>query len=117
MLPRELAGIPILSVGILQKKLPAWLADARNAPILRVAVGDITKHGLRKFPYGPVTQIRKDKHIPLIDVGTMKLIREGNVSVYTGVAEVSGNRIRFEGGKEAEFDALILAMGYRPRVN
>ena len=31
--------------------------------------------------------------------------------------EVSGNRIRFEGGKEAEFDALILATGYRPRVN
>jgi indole-3-pyruvate monooxygenase len=117
VIPRELAGMPILSIGILQNKMPAWLADAMNAPILRLAVGDITRHGLRKLPYGPVTQIRQDHHIPLIDVGTMKLIRDGKIVVYAGVAEVSGNRIKFEGGKEAEFDALILATGYRPRVN
>jgi cation diffusion facilitator CzcD-associated flavoprotein CzcO len=117
VIPRELAGMPILSIGILQNKMPAWLADAMNAPILRLAVGDITRHGLRKLPYGPVTQIRQDHHIPLIDVGTMQLIRDGKIVVYPGVAEVSGNRIKFEGGKEAEFDALILATGYRPRVN
>ena len=117
VIPRELAGMPILSIGILQNKMPAWLADAMNAPILRLAVGDITRHGLRKLPYGPVTQIRQDHHIPLIDVGTMKLIRDGKIVVYAGVAEVSGNRIKFEGGKEAEFDALILATGYRPQVN
>ena len=117
VIPRELAGMPILSIGILQNKMPAWLADAMNAPILRLAVGDITRHGLRKLPYGPVTQIRQDHHIPLIDVGTMKLIRDRKIAVYPGVEEVSGNRIKFEGGKEAEFDALILATGYRPRVN
>ena len=117
VIPRELAGLPILSIGILQNKIPAWLADAMNAPILRLAVGDITRHGLRKLPYGPVTQIRQDHHIPLIDVGTMKLIRDGKIVVYPGVAEISGNRIKFEGGKEAEFDALILATGYRARVN
>ncbi len=88
-----------------------------NAPILRLAVGDITSLGLRKLPYGPVTQIRQDKHIPLIDVGTLKLIRDGKITIYPGVAEVSGSRVKFDGGKEAEFDALILATGYRPRVS
>jgi cation diffusion facilitator CzcD-associated flavoprotein CzcO len=117
VIPRELAGIPILSIGIAQSKMPSWLADAVNAPILRMAVGDITKYGLRKLPYGPATQISKDKRIPLIDVGTMKLIREGHITVYSGIEEFSGNRIRFEGGKEADFDAVILATGYRPRVN
>ena len=117
VIPRELAGIPILSIGIVQNKMPPWLADAINAPILRAVVGDITKYGLRKLPYGPATQIQKDKHIPLIDVGTMKLIREGHITIHSGVKEFSGNRIRFEGGKEAEFDAVVLATGYRPRVN
>lgn len=117
VIPRELAGMPILSIGILQNRLPAWLADAMNAPILRLAVGDITRLGLRKLPYGPVTQIRQDKHIPLIDVGTLKLIREGKVTVYPGAAELLGSRVKFEGGKEADFDALILATGYRPRVS
>jgi pyruvate/2-oxoglutarate dehydrogenase complex dihydrolipoamide dehydrogenase (E3) component len=99
-----------------QNKTPAWLADAVNAPILRAVIGDITKYGLRKLPYGPATQIRKDKRIPLIDVGTMQLIRAGHITVYTGVEEFSENRIRFNDGKEAVFDAVILATGYRPRV-
>jgi cation diffusion facilitator CzcD-associated flavoprotein CzcO len=116
VIPRELAGLPILSIGIVQNKIPPGVADAINAPILRAAMGDISRYGLRKLPYGPVTQIRKDKRIPLIDVGTMKLIRAGRIAVYRGVENISGNRIRFEGGKEAEFEALILATGYQPRL-
>lgn len=117
VIPRELAGIPILSIGIVQNKMPAWLADAINAPILRMVIGDITKFGLHKLPYGPATQIAKDKRIPLIDVGTMKLVREGQIKVYSGVENFSGNRISFDDGKEAEFEAVVLATGYRPRVN
>jgi len=117
VIPRELAGIPILSIGIVQNIMPDWLADAMNAPILRMAIGDITKYGLRKLPYGPATQISQDKHIPLIDIGTMKLIREGHIIVYSGVEKFSENHINFVGGKEAEFDAVILATGYRPHVD
>ncbi len=117
VIPRELVGIPILSIGIVQNKMPIWLADAMNAPILRAVVGDITKYGLRKLPYGPVTQIQKDKRIPLIDVGTMQLIRAGHITVYSGVEEFSENRIRFNDGKGADFDAVVLATGYRPQVS
>jgi len=117
VIPRELAGIPILSIGIVQNKMPMWLADAINAPILRMVIGDITKYGLRKLPYGPATQIAQDKRIPLIDVGTMKLIRGRHIQVYSGVKDVSGNQIKFEDGNEAEFDSLILATGYRPQVS
>jgi cation diffusion facilitator CzcD-associated flavoprotein CzcO len=117
VIPRELFGIPILSIGILQNKLPAKLADAINAPILRTVIGDITNYGLRKLPYGPVTQIREDRHIPLIDVGTIQLIREGKLATYAGVQEFTKNGILFTDGKESAFDAVILATGYRPRVN
>jgi thioredoxin reductase len=117
VIPKEIAGIPFLNFAIPQNHLPAWLADAINAPIVRLLIGDIRKHGLRKLPYGPIAQARRDKKIPLIDIGTMQLIRAGHVKVYSGVESVSGNRIRFEGGKEASFDALILATGYQPRVD
>lgn len=117
VIPRDLFGLPILSIGILQNSMPAWMADGMNAPILRAVVGDITKYGLRKLPYGPVAQIRNMKRIPLIDVGTIKLIRQGHVKVYAGVEEFTENRIRFEGGQEAQFDAVILATGYHPKVN
>ena len=117
VIPKELAGIPILSIGIVQNLMPVWLADAINAPILRAVIGDITQYGLRKLPYGPATQIRNDKHIPLIDIGTMKLIRAGHIDVYSGVENFAGNRIKFTDGKEADFDSIILATGYQPRVN
>ncbi len=117
VIPRELFGIPILSIGIAQNIMPAWLADAMNTPILRAVIGDITKYGLRKLPYGPATQIQNDKHIPLIDIGTIKLIKQGQISVYAGVEKFTENRIKFTDGKEAGFDAVILATGYRPRVD
>lgn len=117
VIPRELAGIPILSIGIIQNILPAWMADAMNAPILHAVIGDITKYGLRKLPYGPATQIRNDKHIPLIDVGTLELIKQGHITVHSGVEEFTENGVKFLDGKEAQFDAVILATGYRPRVD
>jgi Predicted flavoprotein involved in K+ transport len=117
VIPRELLGIPILSIGILQSKLPARLVDLINAPILRAATGDITGYGLRKLPYGPMTQIRNDGHIPLIDVGTIKLIKEGHLTVYPGIERFTANEIRFVDGRYANFDAVILATGYRPRVD
>lgn len=117
VIPKEIAGIPFLNFAIPQNKLPAWLADAINAPIVSMLIGDVRKYGLQKLPYGPVAQTRRDSQIPLIDIGTMKLIREGNITVYRGVDEFSENRIRFNDGKEADFDAVVLATGYRPQVN
>jgi len=117
VVPKEIAGIPFLNFAIPQNSLPAWLADMINAPIVSLLIGDITKYGLRKLPYGAIAQTRNDKKIPLIDIGTMKLIRAGAIKVYTGVEKFSGRRIRFEDGNEAEFDAVILATGYLPRVN
>lgn len=117
VIPRDLLGIPILSIGLLESILPAKVADAINAPILYFSVGDITKYGLRKLPYGPITQIRNKGHIPLLDVGTLKLIKEGHLTVYAGIEEFTKNGVKFADGKAAEFDAVILATGYRPRLN
>ena len=117
VIPRELLGIPILSIGILLNKLPSRIADSINAPILRIAIGDITKYGLRKLSYGPLTQIQRDRHIPLIDIGTITLIKNGQITVYEGIKEFTEAGVVFNDGKQAQFDAVILATGYRPRFN
>jgi len=117
VIPRELFGIPVLSIGILLSKLSPRIADAINAPILRIAIGDITKYGLRRLSYGPLTQIQRDGHIPLIDIGTIHLIRNGQVTVYKGIKQFTQDGIIFNDGKHVQFDAVILATGYRPRVN
>ena len=99
VIPRDLFGIPILAIGILQSKLPPRVADALNAPLLRAVMGDLTRYGLRKLPQGPITQIQGSARIPLIDVGTIKLIKSGEVKVLPGIERFTENAVLFTDGK------------------
>lgn len=116
VIPRELFGIPILAVGKLQRMLSPRMADALNAPLLRAVIGDLTPYGLRKLPYGPASQIRLHSRIPLIDVGTIALIKAGSVGVRPGIERFTESGVLFEGGDAQRFDAVVLATGYRPCV-
>ncbi len=117
VIPRELFGMPFLFIAIPQSKLSPRLADIINAPILRILVGNLSSYGLRQAPYGPMTQARTRAHIPLIDVGTMKLIKEGHVMVRPAIQEFTPGGVIFDDEKQDDFDAVILATGFRPRVN
>ncbi|HEY8258228.1 MAG TPA: NAD(P)/FAD-dependent oxidoreductase [Gemmatimonadales bacterium] len=117
VIPRELLGIPILSIAILQQKLPPRLADALNAPILRAVIGDLSRFGLRTSAQGPMTQVHRDAHIPLIDVGTIGLIKQGRITVCPGIERLTDDGVTFTDGSHRHFDAVILATGYRPRVD
>ncbi len=117
VIPRELFGMPILAISILQSKLPPRLADALNAPILRAVMGDLTQYGLRPLPWGPLTQIQRSARIPLIDVGTIQLIKRGQITVRPGIEKFTEDEVIFTDGQSSQFQAVILATGYRPRVN
>ena len=64
--------------------------------------------------HGAVTQIRVHKRIPLLDVGTLGLVREGAIEVLPGIESFTASTVRFVDGKERPFDAVVLATGYRP---
>lgn len=87
---------------------------AGSNPLLALAIGDITKLGLRQKPYGAMEQIKRDGRIPLIDVGTLALVRAGHLKVAPGIERFTENGVVFEGGAAQAFDAVLLATGYRP---
>jgi cation diffusion facilitator CzcD-associated flavoprotein CzcO len=117
VVPRELFGIPIQAVSLLQSRLPPRVADLVSRPILRLVMGDLARLGLAKGRDGPMTQIRRRGRIPLIDVGTIELIRRGRIAVCGGVASFTPDGVVFADGTRRAFDAVILATGYRPRVD
>jgi cation diffusion facilitator CzcD-associated flavoprotein CzcO len=117
VIPRELFGLPILTHAVLLSKLPARLADAVTTPVLRLLYGDLTELGLRRPPYGPLEQIERTGRIPLLDTGTIALIKEGAVRVCSGLDRFDGSVVHFSDGTHAAFDAVVLATGYRPQVD
>jgi indole-3-pyruvate monooxygenase len=116
LLPRDLLGLPILTWAIALSRLPPRVADLLSAPLLRLKFGDISRLGLRKSADGPLAQVTASARIPLIDVGTVALIRRRQVRVRPGIRAFTERGVIFEDGAEASFDAVILATGYRAEL-
>jgi indole-3-pyruvate monooxygenase len=112
VVPRDAFGIPILELSLLMNKLPPRFADRINAPLLRLLIGDITKLGLKKMKYGPFEQINKDASIPLLDIGTIKHIRQGHITIYDDIDHIEGKTVFLKDGRKEEFDAIIAGIGY-----
>jgi len=112
MVPRDILGIPILQLSLVMSRLPAKIADAVNEPLMRLWFGDIRKLGLKKMKYGTFQQIEKDASIPLLDIGTIKHIKQGHIKVNDGIDHISANTVYFSDGKREEFDVIIAAIGY-----
>ena len=120
ILPRDIAGIPIITIAIGQRwltKLSTGFTDLINQPLLRFLNGDVFKSGLNKLPYGAMTQIIKHKKIPLIDVGTVKLIKEKKIKIYPGIKRITSDSVEFTNGEKEKFDAIIFGTGYKPGLD
>lgn len=89
------------------------MVDRIAGGLARSIVGDIEKLGLRRLPYGPAVQIREHGRIPLLDIGTIDLIRRGQIAVRPGVARFDGDSVVFDDGRRESFAAVVLATGYR----
>ncbi len=112
VIPRDILGIPILQLALLLSVLPPRLADRLNAPLMRLLIGDIRKLGLRKLPYGPLEQIQRVQGVPVLDIGTLKLIRQGHIRIFGDIDRIDGRVVHFSDGKQEAFDAIVAAIGY-----
>jgi cation diffusion facilitator CzcD-associated flavoprotein CzcO len=117
ILPRDVLGIPILGLGIATSALPAGVVDFLAAPISRLSVGDLRALGLEPLPYGPNRQIREHGRIPLLDIGTVALIKDGSLAVRKGIDRFTADGVVFADGREEPFAAVVLGTGYRPAVD
>ena len=116
VIPRDTLGISSLRWNLLLSRLPGKLGDLVAAPLVYAYVGNVYQHGLRKNRLGPIEQIKTEEQVPLIDVGTVKLIKSGALPVYPGLERFTAGGVVFSDGRQRAFDAVVLATGYRPDV-
>ena len=117
VVPRDLFGRPSQETSVLLSHLPIALRDAIAAPILRLAVGDLSRWGIVRPAAGPGRMIEDAGRIPLLDIGTIAQVRAGRIRVVPGVEHVEPGRVHFADGTTRAVDAIILATGYRPALD
>lgn len=114
VVPRDLFGRPTQRTNILLSPLPLGLRDALAGAVLRLAVGDLSRWGLVRPSIGPNRMIETQGRVPLLDIGTVAQIQAGRIRILPAVEQVLPGAVRFAGGRQHPFDAIILATGYTP---
>jgi indole-3-pyruvate monooxygenase len=111
VIPRDVFGLPALELSVFNV-LPPRIADAINAPLIKWIVGDITKLGLTRKRYGPLEQIRRERKAPVLDIGTIQLIRKGQIKILGDIDYINGSEVHFKDGNSEAFDAIVACIGY-----
>lgn len=116
IVPREFYGRATQETAMKLRKLPNWLADKIGLILREITIGNLKKYGIERPAEAPNAQVRNYGKIPVIDLGTVKMIKEGKIKMLPNVSQFNTHSILFTDGQEKEFDEVILATGYSAQI-
>lgn len=116
VVPRDFLGRPVQLTAKKLARLPFGLGDRIGSFVRRIAFGDLGKYGIPVSSVSPTVQLRETGKSPVIDLGTIRQIKAGKIAVQGGIDRFNNDSVRFLNGKEEKFDVVILATGYRPKL-
>ena len=114
VVPRDMFGRPTQHTNVLLSHLPLALRDAIATRIVGWVVGDLSRWGIVRPAVGPNRMIEESGRIPLLDLGTIAMVKQGKIRVVPAVQEILPDGVRFASGAVHPFEAIIFATGYTP---
>ncbi|RMF02211.1 MAG: NAD(P)/FAD-dependent oxidoreductase, partial [Bacteroidetes bacterium] len=117
IVPREVLGRPTQVTALKMAKLPTWLGDRLGLIVRQLTVGDLPKYGIELPAISPARQLRETGQTPVIDLGTLDYIRSGQLKVKPGITHFTKTGVLFNNGEEEDFDAVVLATGFRAQLS
>lgn len=109
--PLSLLGVPIQYWALLVERMPRLMAAL--APVmLRRSTARLRRAGIPKSPE-PVLQAHG---IPIIGLRLLDAAREGKIAIAGAIERFAPHGVRYADGTTAEYDAIILATGFRPAL-
>lgn len=106
---RDLLGVPVQLFGIALSRVPPAAADRVGAALSRLAIGDLSRYGLRAPDWLPFSSRR----IPVIDAGFLRYLKRGTIAIRPTITRFTERGVLYRNGYAEEFDAVIFATGYR----
>ena len=116
IVPRDVNGRPVQLTAKTLAKIPFGIGDWLGTQIRKVVIGDLTKYGVPLSKQHPVVQLRETGKTPVIDLGTVAHIKKGKIKIVGKIDQFYKKGVMFESGEKHEFDSIILATGYRARI-
>lgn len=109
--PLSLLGVPIQYWALLVERAPRLMSVL--APVmLRRSAARLRRAGIPKSPE-PVLQAHG---IPIIGLRLLDAARTGKISIAGTIERFESHGVRYADGRDAEYDAIILATGFRPAL-
>lgn len=116
VVPRDLNGRPVQVTSKQLARLPFGLGDWLGSQIRKLYFGNLSKYGLESSTMHPAVQLRETGKTPIVDIGTIQAIKEGKIKVMKDVDHFTSTGVAFKNGQHLELDAVLLATGYRAKV-
>ncbi|MGR4850601.1 flavin-containing monooxygenase [Streptomyces sp. LARHCF252] len=109
---RSTAGWAAQYSAVLVRRLPVGLVDRISRAQAKVAIPDLSAHGLPRPDTGLYTRVKQGA-IPVQDVGLIDAVRKGKVEIVAAVESFEGDgKIVLADGTRLSPDAVIAATGY-----
>ena len=112
VVPRDLFGFPTQRTNVLLSHLPLRLRDLIAVKIVGLVVGDLSHWGIVRPKIGPNQMIEECGRVPILDIGTISMIKQGKIRVMPALQEIFPDSVRFAGDGVHPFEAIIFATGY-----
>ncbi|KAJ0986268.1 hypothetical protein J5N97_004671 [Dioscorea zingiberensis] len=117
VLPREMLGWSTfgLCMGLL-RWFPTRAVDCLLLLVSRIMLGDTAPFGLRRPSLGPLELKSLTGKTPVLDSGTLNKIKSGDIKVCPAIKRLTEHSAEFVDDTLEDFDAIVLATGYKSNV-
>lgn len=116
IVPRDLNGRPVQLTAKKLAKIPFGLGDWIGTQIRKIYFGNLAKYGIPLSKVPPVVQLKETGKTPMIDLGTVAKIKAGEIKMLPDIEGFDQTGVQLVNGQHEVFDAVILATGYRAKV-
>ncbi len=116
LVPRDLNGRPVQETAKILAKIPFGLGDWLGSQIRKIYFGNVEKYGLRISKMHPTVQLTKTGKTPVIDLGTIDMIKKGKIKVLPDIQSFYKDGVITTDGEQIEVSRVILATGYKAEI-
>ncbi|XP_008810038.2 indole-3-pyruvate monooxygenase YUCCA2-like [Phoenix dactylifera] len=117
ILPRDILGLSTFGLSMwLLKWLPMRTVDHLLLLASRIMLGDTARLGLTRPLLGPLELKSLSGKTPVLDIGALAKIKSGDIKVRPEIRRLTVHGAEFVDGRSEDFDAIILATGYKSNV-